>query len=121
MTSEVENILKGQVEAKTSDLKQIAVSTSNLTPDASGIAPLEKQTAFTPVQQEPTQTQEPVPTPIPTSEVPSEQVVPEVQPAMTPEQPVPAQEPVPEPVAPVLPEANNNLENGMIQSGTIYK
>lgn len=119
MTSEVENILKGQVEAKTSDLKQIAVSTSNLTPDASGIAPLEKQTAFTPVQQEPTQTQEPVPTPIPTPEVPSEQVVPEVQPAMTPEQPVPAQEPVPEPVAPVLPEANNNLENPINNMQTV--
>ena len=109
MTSEVENILKGQVEAKTSDLKQIAVSTSNLTPDASGIAPLEKQTAFTPLQAEPAATEETIPTPTPT--VPSQQVVPEVQPAMTPTEQVPMQETVPEPVAPVLSDANNNLEN----------
>lgn len=46
MTSEMENILKGRVEAKTTDLKQIAVTTFNLTPDASGVAPLEKQSAF---------------------------------------------------------------------------
>lgn len=58
MTSEYENVMRAQIVAKTNDLKQIAVSTTNLTPDASGVAPLEKQGAFTQTQvQEPQITQ----------------------------------------------------------------
>ena len=46
MTSEVNNILNGQVVVKVNDLKQIAVASSTIKPDESGIAPLEKQDAF---------------------------------------------------------------------------
>ena len=62
MTSEVENILKGQVVVKTNDLKQIAVSSTNLTPDERGVAPLENQNAFVlpQVAESPVVAQEPV-------------------------------------------------------------
>ncbi len=65
MTSEVENILKGQVVVKTNDLKQIAVSSTNLTPDERGVAPLENQNAFvlpqvTEVAESPVVTQQPI-------------------------------------------------------------
>ena len=62
MTSEMDIVSNGMFEAK-ADLKQIAVSSANLTPDESGLAPLEKQGAFIQANQEavqPVQPQEPV-------------------------------------------------------------
>ncbi len=96
MTSEVENVMRAQLVAKTKDLKQIAVSTTNLTPDANGIAPLEKQGAFT-IEQ----AQAPV----------AETTVPPVQetvvPTPTVETPAPAVETVaPAVETPMAPEAN---------------
>ena len=56
MTSEMENISSAKEIKNTESTlgKPIAVSTSNLTVDASGIAPLEKQTAFVQTQQQTT-------------------------------------------------------------------
>ena len=96
MTSEVENVMKAQIEAKTSDLKQIAVSTANLTPDETGLAPLEKQTAFTPTEE---------------ATVSAPEVTPENT-AVAPE-PVTAV-PNPEPVNQPVTEAPQNLVNPIV-------
>ena len=47
LTSEVDNILNGQVVSKTTSYKALGVSTANITPDEKGVAPLSKQGAFT--------------------------------------------------------------------------
>ena len=91
MTSEVENILNGEVVRKEGTDKVIGVSTANLMPDEKGEVPLSKQSAFQ---------IEPVQAPLPETvdyEEPTPEVTEELD--LGPEQAVPA-----EPVAPVVPE-----------------
>ena len=74
------DIANGQINGNLQDARQIAVSTTNLTPDATtGLAPLEKETAFT---MEQTQAAQPVLTeqpmnvnaePVQTTPTPTEQ------------------------------------------------
>lgn len=112
MTSEVENILSGEVVRKEGTDKVIGVSTANLVADEKGEVPLSKQSAFqiTPVQ---TPLPETVDYEEPTPEVTEEldlgpaQAAP-VEPAapaepVVPETPFAAEAPVAS--APVLPEA----------------
>ena len=60
MTSEVENILNGEVVRKVNADKAIGISSANLLPDEKGEVPLSKQSAFemapveAPVAAEPT-------------------------------------------------------------------
>ena len=99
LTSEVENILNGQLESKTENLKAIGVSTANLLPDQNGEVPLSKQGAFSiknstsEVQSEVPSTQ-PVVTPSQVETTPSNLVEPIA--AVSTETPVSAQPAVPE-------------------------
>ena len=140
LTSEVENILNGQLESKTENLKAIGVSTANLLPDQNGEVPLSKQGAFSiknstsEVQSEVPSTQ-PVATPSQVETTPSNLVEPiaavstetpvSAQPTTMPVEPVTVQTPVVEtppvanaPVAAPLVEevpasivAENSVEN----------